>query len=392
MTMKAAIATGIQDIEKYIHVKDDWPVPTLATAIDGKTGKPVMELYKKALKKNKTTGESYMIVKVLACALAPGDCRLFSGKTDLAQLPKTGRPYVIGSDICGIVTEVVPSNDTSSASTTKFKVGDKIIARFDEPQPHGMCAEFACVMTTLSEHCPETIPAIQACTLPASAAAAKLVATRFIKPNDRVLLLGASGGVGTFLCQYAKRFQKCGFLAATTTQTDLAKSLGVDRVIDYRKENWWELESEFENDPFDIVIDLVNGPLNWPVGGCSGTKVLKPKARYMQLISGVETELDMRSILFDIIPFVLLLMVGRPLYCKLHPNGPQWTSVQGLDLHPGDLKDILKDVTEGRIQVILDPASPFAFDTRGVQDAMKLQRSIHAHGKVVIEIAKEATK
>lgn len=383
MMMKAAIATGIQDIEKYIHVRDDWPVPTLETAIDGKTGKPVMDLYKK-----KNNNESYMIVKVLACALAPGDCRLFSGKTDWAQLPKTGRPYVIGSDICGIVTEVFPNNDNTS--TTKFQVGDKIIARFDEPQPHGMCAEYACVKTSLSEHCPASIPASQACTLPASAAAAKLVATKFIKPNDRVLLLGASGGVGTFLCQYAKRFQKCGFLAATTTQTDLATRLGVDRVIDYRKDNWWELQSEFQDEPFDIVIDLVNGPLNWPVGGCSGTKVLKPKAIYAQLISGVETELDMRSILFDIIPFVLHLFVGRPLYCKLHPNGPQWTSPQGLDLQPGDLKDILKDVAEERIQVILDPAGPFSFDTRGVQDAMKLQRSIHAHGKVVIEIAKEA--
>ena len=38
LTMKAAIATGIQDIDNHIHVKDDWPVPTLKTAVDGKTG------------------------------------------------------------------------------------------------------------------------------------------------------------------------------------------------------------------------------------------------------------------------------------------------------------------------------------------------------------------
>jgi NADPH:quinone reductase-like Zn-dependent oxidoreductase len=375
--MKAAVATGIQDIDQYLHVQDDWPQPTLATAIDGKTGK-------------RANNDTYMIVKVLACALAPGDCRLFGGKTDLAQLPKSGRPYVIGSDICGIVTEVF-QKENESGDDPKFKIGDKIIARFDEPQPHGMCAEYACVKTELSEHCPASIPAIQACTLPASAAAAKLVATRYIKRNDRVLVLGASGGVGTFLCQYIKRVQGAAFLAATTTQKELATSiLGVDRIIDYRKENWWELESEFQNEPFDVVVDLVNGPLNWPVGACSSrTKVLKPKAPYLQLLSGVETELDMRSIVFDIIPFVFRLMISRPLYCKLHPKGPQWVGPPGLELQPGDLKGILEDVTEKRIQVVLDPSSPFSFDTEGVRDAMKLQRSIHAHGKVVIDIAKE---
>ena len=377
--MKAAIATGVQAIDDYIHVKDDWPQPTLATAIDGKTGKRISELHK-------TTKDGYMIVKVLACALAPGDCRLFSGKTDMAQLPKTGRPYVIGSDICGIVTDILADGDGEESN---FQVGDKIIARFDEPQPHGMCAQYACVKTSLSEHCPAEILAIEACTLPASAAAAKLVAMRFIKPQDRVLLLGASGGVGTFFCQYAKRIQAAGFLAATTTQAELATSLGVDRVIDYRKENWWELESEFQHEPFDVVVDLVNGPHNWPVGACSGTKVLKRKARYVQLLSGVETELDMRSILFSVIPFVFRLVISRPLYCNFHPTCPRWIAPEGLDLKPGDLKGILEDVAEQRIQVVLDPSSPFSFDTKGVREAMKLQQSIHAHGKVVIEISKE---
>jgi hypothetical protein len=73
--MKAAIATGIEDIDKHIHVKNDWPQPTLATAKDGKTGKLVSKLKE----------QNHLIVKVLACALAPGDCRLFKGKTDMVQ-------------------------------------------------------------------------------------------------------------------------------------------------------------------------------------------------------------------------------------------------------------------------------------------------------------------
>lgn len=366
--MKAAIATGAENYDEFLHVKEDWPKPTLATAVDGKTGKLVSEL----------KDDRHLIIKVLACALAPGDCRLFTGKTDMLQLPKHGRPYVIGSDVCGIVTEVAEGEDY-------FKVGDKIVARFDEPQPHGMCAEYACVKAVFSEKCPASIPANEACTLPASAAAAQLVAQTLVQQNSRVLLLGASGGLGTFFCQYAK-LQGASFLAATTTQPDLVKSLGVDRVIDYRTENWWELESEFQDQPFDLVVDLVNGQ-NWQKGGTSGTKVLKGKGTtYAQMISGVETELDMTGL--KIVPFMFGLL-GRSMYSKLHPSCPKYTTPQGLALKPGDLKAILDDVAEKRIRVVLDPASPFSFDSEGVRDAMKKQKSKHAHGKVVVEIAKE---
>eukprot|EP00543_Licmophora_paradoxa_P002778 CAMPEP_0202446610 /NCGR_PEP_ID=MMETSP1360-20130828/5138_1 /ASSEMBLY_ACC=CAM_ASM_000848 /TAXON_ID=515479 /ORGANISM="Licmophora paradoxa, Strain CCMP2313" /LENGTH=366 /DNA_ID=CAMNT_0049063193 /DNA_START=188 /DNA_END=1288 /DNA_ORIENTATION=- len=363
--MKAAIASGIETIDEFLHVQDDWPKPTLAMAIDGKTGKLVSNL----------KDDRHMVVQVLACALAPGDFRLFAGKTDMMQLPKSGRPYVIGSDICGIVTEI-------AADENYFLIGDKIVARFDEPQPHGMCAEYACVKTKFSEKCPPSIPAVEACTVPASAAAARLVAQKLVKPNDRVLLLAASGGVGTFFCQYAK-LQGASYLAATTTQSELVKSLGVDRVIDYRTQNWWEIEEE---EPFDLVVDLVNGQ-NWQLGGCSGSKVLKGKeTTYAQLLTGLETEIDSHGL--GIVSFIAMI-IGRSIYSKLKWSCPKWTSPQGLDLQPGDLKAVLEDVAEKRIRVVLDPASPHSFDTEAVREAMKKQGSKHAHGKVVIEVAKE---
>lgn len=366
--MKAAIADGIQDIDNHIHVREDWPRPTLATAKDGKTGQLV------------SNDGGHMIIKVLSFALAPGDVRLFKGKTDMMQLPKGGRPYVIGSDVCGIVIEV-------SQNEEYYKVDDKIIARFDEPQPHGMCAEYACVKTHLAEICPASIPANEACTLPASASAAKLIAERFVQKGHRVLVLGGSGGLGTFLCQYVKK-QGATFLAATTTQVELAQSLGVDRVIDYRKERWWELESEFQDNPFDVVVDLVNG-INWQQGACSGTKVLKQKeTTYVLLFSGVETEIDMSWGVASMIPFIFM-MIGRALWAKLSKTCPIYETPGGLELKPGHLKALLEDVTTERVRVVLDSAGPFPFNTEGVREALKLQRSIHAHGKVVIEVAKE---
>jgi len=303
--MKAAVATGVENLNEFLHVQDDWPKPTLATAVDGKTGKLVPKL----------KDDRHLIIKVLACALAPGDCRLFAGKTDMVQLPKSGRPYVIGSDVCAIVTEVAPDEK-------HFEVGDKIIARFDEPQPHGMCAEYACVKAIFSEKCPASIPANEACTLPASAAAARLVAQTLVQPDSRVLLLGASGGLGTFMCQYIK-LQGASYLAATTTQAELVKSLGVDRVIDYRIENWWELElAEFQYQPFDLVVDLVNGQ-NWQKGGCSGTKILKGKeTTYAQLLCGVETEMDATGL--KVIP-LMFGMLGRSMSSKLKLSCPRYT-------------------------------------------------------------------
>jgi hypothetical protein len=72
-TMKAAIATGSGGIDENIHVRQDWPVPCLDDF-----------------------GPGFLLVRILACALAPGDVRLLSGKTNYVQLPASGHPYVVG--------------------------------------------------------------------------------------------------------------------------------------------------------------------------------------------------------------------------------------------------------------------------------------------------------
>lgn len=229
-------------------------------------------------------------------------------------------------------------------------------------------------------HRQPSIPAIEACALPASAAAAKCVAEEFIHDGSRVLVLGGSGGVGTFLCQYAK-IRGCTYLAATSTQEELVTLLGADCVIDYRNENWWELEDEFAADPFDVIVDLVGGKKNWKIGACSKTKVLKKfGAKYVQLVPGVESEIDMSWGYLSMIPFIFSMM-KQSMYAKLHKNCPTWIPYQGLKLQPGDLKGILADVEEKRIRVILDPKPPFTFDTEDVCQAMRLQWSCHAHGK-----------
>ena len=212
--------------------------------------------------------------------------------------------------------------------------------------------------------------------------AAKKIVTQYMKANDRVLVIGGSGAVGSAVLQYAK-LNKAGFIAAVSTQEEHCKALGADQVIDYRKDKWW-LMPEFHKNKFNVVFDLVNGD-NWTTGACSG-KAIHRKGTYVALLTGVATEMELRNFWIDM-PKFMFKFIGRMLYSRLHPRVPKWVIPEALALKDGDLRDLLQDVQEGRLKPILDPASPFEFTQDSVRKAMKLQKSIHAHGKVVIKIA-----
>jgi NADPH:quinone reductase-like Zn-dependent oxidoreductase len=351
-SMKAAVATGFGDIDKNIFLRNDWPTPTMDP-----------------------DDEDHLIIRVLACALAPGDARVLSGNTAYVQLPE-GPPYVIGSDVSGIVLQ--------APTSSKFRAGDYVISRFDEPKPQGGVAEYRKVLIKLTEKCPDTISPIVACGLPASAMAAKRVVTDFVREGHRVLVIGGSGAVGSSAIQYAK-LQGASFIAAVSSQGELCKRLGADQVVDYRNQKWWEVP-DFQKQKFDVVIDLVNGD-NWTVGAYTRKAIKGRGGTYVGLMTGVGTEILVRGMM-DIFP-LMIGMVGRILWSRLDPRIPKWVSPEALLLEDGDLKGLLEDVESGRLEPLVDPQSPFDFDEEGVRKAMALLKSKHAHGKVVIEIGKK---
>lgn len=136
-----------------------------------------------------------------------------------------------------------------------LQLGDTVVSQFD--QNWGGLAEYALAK---SSNCIRNPPA---CLSPAEAAAtassgASAVAiSRHVKRGDRVLVIGGSGGVGTFLVQLA-RARGASFVAAVSTQSDLMRDLGVDKAIDYREEDVWaSAEFQAEGGQFDIIFDLV---------------------------------------------------------------------------------------------------------------------------------------
>ena len=345
--MKASIVGNYGDIDKQLEVVEDWPVPELNDQPCG-----------------------WALVQVLACAIAPGDWRVLSGKTSLMQRPKSF-PYVAGGDVCGIVLQVQPGEK-------HVKVGDVVVAQFEGTGPTRGLAERAMVYTETCVVKPPNVNFVEAAALGSSAPCAMMVA-RQINAGERVLVLGGAGGIGTILLQLLK-VRSASFIAATSMDTDLLESLGVDRAIDYTKEDVWSLP-DFMKNKFDVIIDLHEKA--WPLarrgrilksarkGGRFLTTVI-PAGRVMKATNYRQAA----AIVFPIIG-TLLLSACTPWCPRYH--------ITGRVHNREDLLEVCKLVTEGSVRVVVD--SEHCFTTLGVREAYHRQRGHHAHGKVVVTVA-----
>lgn len=160
--MVAAQGVDYGPIDDMIYVDDNVPVPKICNL---------------STKKQK----DFMIIRTLAVALAPGDCRVLSGITKELQGPSSF-PYIPGGDCCGIVVEMPPGN-------SKFKVGDYVSCGFTE-KPMGAGGEYAIVNIQNSVCVPSTniLPAHAAAI--AGSSPAIVLCQSYIKKGDRVLILG----------------------------------------------------------------------------------------------------------------------------------------------------------------------------------------------------------
>ncbi|CAE7408351.1 EO [Symbiodinium natans] len=316
----------------------------------------------------------FLLVRVQAASLAPGDCRVMTGKTRLVQGPPSF-PYIPGGDLCGTVVEV-------SKGETQFKAGDPVVAMFDTAGPRGALAEYKVVKAENAVLKPAALSAEDAAALPSSALTAMLLCERHVRSGDRVLVLGGGGGVGCHLVQLLKP-HGASYVAATSTQKeDLLGELGVDRVIDRTKENWWEI-AEFKDTPFDLVVDLYGTREPWNRAASSGVvKSGRLGGRFVTTV-GDTPYMKFRH-WWHIFP-LMYDMTARSLWTGIFRSKPRWSYHLGLE--PKDLARLLRRVEAGELRAVLD--STHQFDLQGLQEAFRIQKSRRAHGKVVIVVAKE---
>mmetsp|Transcript_16772 Transcript_16772/g.43389 ORF Transcript_16772/g.43389 Transcript_16772/m.43389 type:complete len:324 (-) Transcript_16772:201-1172(-) len=296
-------------------------------------------------------------------------------QVDMFQKPPKF-PYVPGGDVSGIVEELSPEGEAAG-----FHKGDRVVAMFGDGGPRNGLAEYATVRVSTTVKLPQGISADAASALPSSALTA-MIAADMIKKGDRVLVLGGAGGVGSHLVQLA-RHAGASFVAATSTQAEMLTKLGVDRVIDYRSERWWELD-EFVEQPFTVVFDCVSGKQGWPTARRARTLV--QRARYNSIVMGDNPYFEIHT------PIGILKAMGAIALRQLTSSfgkGPKYKFVFGIMPEGGRLERLVRLVSEGKLQPVLESECPLPFTEQGVRRAFELQKSNHAHGKVVVHVADE---
>ena len=198
------------------------------------------EIEKPVLKK-----DDAVLVRVHSAALNAGDVFIMRGSPWAARLA-VGFPrpknYVPGWDMAGTV-EVVGKN------VTRFQPGDEVFSSC-----HGTLAEYACAAEVRVAMKPANLTFEQAAAVPTAAVVAlqELRGAGKLQPERKVLINGASGGVGTFAVQIAKSLGAEVTGICSTRNIDMVRSIGADHVIDYTQEDFTRRQPRY-----DLILDNV---------------------------------------------------------------------------------------------------------------------------------------
>lgn len=200
-----------------------------------------------------TIGDHDVLVRVRAAAVNPGDWAIMSGLPYIARpAPLYGlrRPKnpVRGADVAGQVEAV-------GAGVTRFRPGDEVFGWC-----HGAFAEYAAASEDGLALKPAKVSFEQAAAVPMAGSVA-LQALRDhgnVRAGQRVLVNGASGGIGTFAVQIAKTLGANVTGVCSTPNVDLVRSIGADHVIDYTQEDFTR-----SGERYDFILDnAANTPLS----------------------------------------------------------------------------------------------------------------------------------
>lgn len=188
-----------------------------------------------------------VLVKTISLSINPVDYKARSNNGALSWLFGEERPVILGWDLSGTIVEV-------GENVTDFKIGDAVFGMANFPGKGNVYAEFVAVPSAHLTLKPANIsyPEAASATLAALTAWQILVKKGNVKKGDKVLILGASGGVGHYATQITKHFGAYVYGTSSVKNKDFVLQNGVDKHIDYVTENFSELVSEA-----DFVLNTV---------------------------------------------------------------------------------------------------------------------------------------
>ncbi len=190
-----------------------------------------------------TVKDGDVLVRVRAAAVNPLDWHLLRGMPYIVRPTsgwRTPKRHIPGVDVAGVVEAV-------GRDVTAFQPGDEVFG-----EKSRACAEYVCGAAKLFLHKPANLTMEEAAAVPVAAATA-LQALRDkgkVQARQKVLINGASGGVGTFAVQLARAFGAEVTGVCSTPNLDLVRSLGADHVIDYTREDFTRRKERY-----DLIVD-----------------------------------------------------------------------------------------------------------------------------------------
>jgi NADPH:quinone reductase-like Zn-dependent oxidoreductase len=303
--------------------------------------------------------DNEVLIKVDSASVNPLDWKTMKGGPGLVRLLLgQRRPKIkqLGVDVSGQVAAV-------GSSVTDFKPGDAVFGTC-----RGAFAEYACtcesarLMKSALVMKPENVTFEQAACVPIAALTALqgLRDKGRIRPGQTVLVNGAAGGVGTFAVQIAKSFGTEVTGVCSTTNVDMVRSIGADRVIDYTQQDFTE-----SGQRYDLVFDCVG---NHSLSACR--RVLAPHG--ILIMVGAPKDARLISLLGKLVGALLL----------------SWFSSQKLvpfvaRSNKEDLTFLSELMETRKITAVIDRR----FTLSAVPEALGYLEEGHARGKVVISMA-----
>ena len=303
-----------------------------------------------------TPTDDQILVKVHAASVNPLDWHFIEGTPKIMRALGVGlrkpKDTRLGVDFAGTV-EAVGKN------VTQFKPGDEVFGGRD-----GAFAEYVCPRAdravTLK---PANITFEQAASVNIAGITA-LQAVRDkgkVQPGQKVLINGASGGVGTFAVQIAKSFGADVTGVCSTRNLDMVRSLGADHVIDYTKEDFAKGDQRY-----DVILDNVP---NHSLSECR--RVLNPQGKYVMIGGGGPN--DNRWIG----PFGRLIQT-----MLLSPFVSQKMGMMMAELKKSDLTILGDMMQSGKVKPVIDRT----YKLSELPEAIRYLEEGHARGKVVITV------
>jgi NADPH:quinone reductase-like Zn-dependent oxidoreductase len=303
-----------------------------------------------------TPTDDQVLVKVHAASVNPYDWHFVEGTPKIMRMMGVGlrkpKDTRLGVDFAGTVEGV-------GKNVAQFKPGDEVFGG-----KGGAFAEYVCRRADGAVALkPANITFEQA----ASVNIAGITALQGLRdkgkvqPGQKVLINGASGGVGTFAVQIAKSFGADVTGVCSTRNVDLVRSLGADHVVDYTKEDFTKSEQRY-----DVILDNVT---NRSLLECR--RVLTPKGKYVMIGGGGPNDQGLIGPLANPIKAMLL-----------SPFVSQEMGMMMADTSQKDLTILADMMQSGKVKPVIDRT----YKLSEVPAAIAYLEEGHARGKVVITL------